>query len=134
MRPFTTQMYYLSERTTISAAIVIKATKYSKYFTIHNSYDVAIKYSIISTEKNVKLSYLVDSVDKNNVYFNMTCLLAKYWKLLPLSHTFIDHAVKHKSIINVTVCLKYHKQKTERNLQWNNRSWQSAETKVSEIL
>ena len=100
MRPFTTQMYYLSERTTISAAIVIKATKYSKYFTIHNSYDVAIKYSIISTEKNVKLSYLVDSVDKNNVYFHMTCLLPKYWKLLPLSHTFIDHAVKHKKTIN----------------------------------
>ena len=37
--------------TTISAAIVIKATKYSMYFIIHNSYDVATKYSIISTEK-----------------------------------------------------------------------------------
>ena len=37
--------------TTISTAIVIKATKYSMRFTIHNSYDVAIKYSIISTEK-----------------------------------------------------------------------------------
>ena len=36
---------------TISAAIVIKATKYSMYFIIHNSYDVATKYSIISTEK-----------------------------------------------------------------------------------
>ena len=64
--------------TTISAAIVIKATEYSMYFIIHSLYDVATKYSIISTEKNVKLSYLVDSVDKNNVYFNMTCLLAKY--------------------------------------------------------
>ena len=64
--------------TTISAAIVIKATKYSMYFIIHNSYDVATKYSIISTEKNVKLSYLVGSVDKNNVYFYMTCLLPKY--------------------------------------------------------
>ena len=64
--------------TTISAAIVIKATKYSMYFIIHNSYDVATKYSIISTEKNVKLSYLVGSVDKNNVYFHMTCLLPKY--------------------------------------------------------
>ena len=36
---------------TISAAIVIKVTKYSMYFIIHNSYDVATKYSIISTEK-----------------------------------------------------------------------------------
>ena len=33
--------------TTISAAIVIKATKYSTYYIIHNSYDVATKYSII---------------------------------------------------------------------------------------
>ena len=63
--------------TTISAAIVIKATKYSTYYIIHNSYDVATKYSIISTEKNVKLSYLVGSVDKNNAYFHMTCLLPK---------------------------------------------------------
>ena len=37
--------------TTISAAIVTKATKYSTYYIIHNSYDVATKYSIISTEK-----------------------------------------------------------------------------------
>ena len=37
--------------TTISAAIVLKATKYSMYFIIYNSYDVATKYSIISTEK-----------------------------------------------------------------------------------
>ena len=36
---------------TISSAIVIKATKYSTYYIIHNSYDVATKYSIISTEK-----------------------------------------------------------------------------------
>ena len=36
--------------TTISTAIVIKATKYSTYYIIHNSYDVATKYSIISTE------------------------------------------------------------------------------------
>ena len=36
--------------TTISTAIVIKATKYSMYFIIHNSYDIATKYSIISTE------------------------------------------------------------------------------------
>ena len=37
--------------TTISTAIVIKATKYSTYYIIHNSYDIATKYSIISTEK-----------------------------------------------------------------------------------
>ena len=37
--------------TTISAAIVIKATKYSMYFMIHNSYDIATKYSMISTQK-----------------------------------------------------------------------------------
>ena len=35
----------------ISSAIVIKAAKYSTYYIIHNSYDVATKYSIISTEK-----------------------------------------------------------------------------------
>ena len=34
-----------------SAAIVIKATKYSTYYIIHNLYDVATKYSIISTKK-----------------------------------------------------------------------------------
>ena len=34
---------------TISAAIVIKATKYSMYYIIHHSYDVATKYSIIRT-------------------------------------------------------------------------------------
>ena len=34
----------------ISAATVIKTTKYSTYYIIHNSYDVATKYSIISTE------------------------------------------------------------------------------------
>ena len=63
---------------TISAAIDIKATKYSMYFIIHSSHDVATKYSIISTEKNVKLSYLVGIVDKINVYFHMTWLLPKY--------------------------------------------------------
>ena len=36
---------------TISATIVIKATKYSTYYIIYNSYDVATKYSVISTEK-----------------------------------------------------------------------------------
>ena len=36
---------------TISAAIAIKATKYSTYYIIHNSYDIATKYSIISNEK-----------------------------------------------------------------------------------
>ena len=36
---------------TISAAIVIKVTKCSTYYIILNSYDVATKYSIISTEK-----------------------------------------------------------------------------------
>ena len=36
---------------TTSTATVIKATKYSTYYIIHNPYDVAIKYSIISTEK-----------------------------------------------------------------------------------
>ena len=69
-----------------------------------------------STLKNVKLSELAGSVDKSNVYFLMICLLPKYWKLLPLSHTFIDHAVKHKKLwkINITVCLKYHKQKANK--------------------
>ena len=36
--------------TTIFVAIVIKARKYSMYYIIHNSYDIATKYSIISTE------------------------------------------------------------------------------------
>ena len=35
---------------TISAATVIKATKYSTYYIIHNSYYVATKYSVTSTE------------------------------------------------------------------------------------
>ena len=61
---------------TISTAIVIKTTKYSTNYIIHNSYDLATKYLIISTEK-CKLSYLVRRVDKNNVYFHMTCLLSK---------------------------------------------------------
>ena len=91
--------------TTISAVIVINIIKYSMHFIIHNSYgwqlnDVTTKYSIISTEKNVKLSYLVGSIDKNNVYFHMTFLLPKYWKLQPLSRTFIDHAVKHGFILH----------------------------------
>ena len=89
LRKFSTQtqqLYFLDETfyhthvllfsTKISAAIVIKATKYSMYFIIHNSHDVATKYSIISTEK--MLSYLIGSVDKNNVYFHMTCLMLKY--------------------------------------------------------
>ena len=62
--------------TTVPAAIVIKATKYSTYYIIHNSYDVATKYFII--KKLVNLSYLVGSVDKNNVYFHMAGLLQKY--------------------------------------------------------
>ena len=37
--------------TTISAAIVIKATKYRTFYIIHNSYDVATKCLIITTEK-----------------------------------------------------------------------------------
>ena len=37
--------------TTISVAIVIKAAKYSTYYIIHSTYDVATKYSIIITEK-----------------------------------------------------------------------------------
>ena len=44
-----TQILLLS--TTISVAIVIKATKYSTYYIIHSTYDVATKYSIIITEK-----------------------------------------------------------------------------------
>ena len=36
---------------TISTAIVVKSTKYSTYYIIRNSYDVATKYSIISTDK-----------------------------------------------------------------------------------
>ena len=35
---------------TISAATVIKATKYSTYYIIHNSCDLPTKYSIINTE------------------------------------------------------------------------------------
>ena len=56
----------------ISAATVKKVTKYSTYYIIHNSYDVASKYQIM--KELVKLSYLVGSVDKNNAYFHMACL------------------------------------------------------------
>ena len=47
----TPYIHILFFSTTISAAIVIKVIKYITYYTIHNSYDVATKYSIISTEK-----------------------------------------------------------------------------------
>ena len=83
--------------TTISAAIVIKVAKYRTYYIIHNSQQLHIQSSSL---KNVKLSYLIANVVKNNVYFHMTCLLPRYWKRLPLSHTFIDHAIKHKKTIN----------------------------------
>ena len=36
---------------TISAAIVIKATKYSTYYIIHTLYDAPTQYLIISIEK-----------------------------------------------------------------------------------
>ena len=62
---------------TISTAIVIKAIKNSTYYIIPNSCDVATKHSILAL-KNVKFSYLVGSVYKNNVYLHMTCLLSKY--------------------------------------------------------
>ena len=52
-----------------------------------------------SALKNVKLSYLVGSVDKNNVYFHMTACCQNTENLCH-SHTFIDHAVKHKKTIN----------------------------------
>ena len=45
------QTHILLFATTSSVAIVIKATKYSTHYIIDNSYDVASKYSIISTEK-----------------------------------------------------------------------------------
>ena len=83
----------------ISAAIVIKATKYSMYYIIHNSLDIATIQS--SALKLVNLSYLIGNVDKNNVYFHMTCLLLKYDLPLPLIHdTFIDQAVKHRKAID----------------------------------
>ena len=43
--------YIILSSMKIFAAIVIKARKYSTYYIIHNSYDVATKYLIISTEK-----------------------------------------------------------------------------------
>ena len=73
---------------TISAAIVIKAWKNIAHITssiIHMTYQLNIQSSAL---KNVNLSYLVDSIDKNNVYFYMTCLLPKYWKLLPESNIY----------------------------------------------
>ena len=82
----------------ISAATVIKATKYNMYYIIHNSYDIATIQS--SALKLLNLSYLVGNVDKNNAYFHMTCLLLKDDLLLPLIHyTFIDQAVKHRKAI-----------------------------------
>ena len=69
--------YTLLFSMTNSIIIFIKATQYSAYYTIHNSYDVSTKIQS-SALKNVKLSYQVGIVDKNNVYFQMTCLLPKY--------------------------------------------------------
>ena len=45
------QTHILLFSTTISVVIVIRATKYSAYYIIHNSYNVATKYSIISNQK-----------------------------------------------------------------------------------
>ena len=69
--------YTLLFSMTNSIIIFIKATQYSAYYTIHNSFDVSTKIQS-SALKNVKLSYQVGIVDKNNVYFQMTCLLPKY--------------------------------------------------------
>ena len=50
---FLDQTFYLTHipffSITTSPATVIKATKYSMYYLFHNSYDVATKYSTIST-------------------------------------------------------------------------------------
>ena len=89
------QRHILLFSMTNSAAIVIKATKYSAYYIIHNSYDVTTKYSIISTEKCTWLLVL-----KRTMYISIYLLIPKYWKLLPLSHTFIDHTVKLEKTIN----------------------------------
>ena len=48
----------------------------------------------------------------------MTCLQPKYWKLLPLSHKLIDHAVKHKRTINNQLDSLFEISQTKtRNLQ-----------------
>ena len=106
--PFTT---LLSFSIMIFDATAIKTANIARFplFIIH---------MIISTE-TCKVSYLVGSVDRYNIYFHLTSL-PKYRKLLPLSHqTFINHAVKQKIMNNITVCLKYHKNKTKIDLHWN---------------
>ena len=75
--------------------------------------------------KNVKLSYLVGSVDKNNTYFHMTCLLPKYWKLLPLIHTFIDHAVQHKNAIKNQYHSLFEISQTKHKKKSTMKQWES---------
>ena len=84
---------------TISTTIVIKAAKHSKYYIIHNSYDIATKYSIIRKmywKMHWKMkSYLTWLVVLIYIFLH-DHFLPKYWKILPPSHRFTDHAVKHK--------------------------------------
>ena len=56
--------------TTISTAIAITATKYSTYYIIHNSYDVATKYSIYPRPKS---NFLKNS--PGTAWFGGKCLL-----------------------------------------------------------
>ena len=98
MRPFATHIYYFSQwQLPLQQSLKPPNIAHITSSIIHMTQQLNIQLPAL---KNVKLSYLIGSVDKNNVYFHMTCLLPKYWKLLSMNHTFIDHAVKHKKTIN----------------------------------
>ena len=95
MRPFTTRIYYFSQRGfLLQQSLKPQNTACITSFIIHMTQQLNIQSSAL---KNVKLSHLVGSVDKNNVYFQMICLFPRYWKL-PVSHTFVEKAVKHKKL------------------------------------
>ena len=93
MSPFTTNICYFFQwqfplRQSLKPQNIAPITS----SIIHMTYQLT-KYLIISTEK-CKIILLIILV-----VLIITCLLPKYRNLLPLSQTFIDHAVKHKKTI-----------------------------------
>ena len=75
---FLDETFYHTHILIFSARIstAIKATKYSTYYIINNSHDVELNIQS-SALKNVKLSYLVGSIDKNNAYFLLVAKILK---------------------------------------------------------
>ena len=76
MRPFTTNIYYFLQQQ-IPLQWSLKPQNITRITStiIQMMQELNIQSSAL---KNLKLSYLVGSVDKNDVYLHMTYLLPKY--------------------------------------------------------